>query len=109
MKVTNCRISSKVEATIKFSWLKSKNVSVPTRKVMYAFSHPNNWDEIDKIEFNKDSLKDFARTVYDMIDNDGHTLAEILLKIAGEHPNAYENEMFKKLLSDREFAKNQYR
>ena len=104
MKVIKCRVSSNVEATIKVSWLKQKDLKIPTRKVMYMFSDPLNWGEIDKLEINKETLKDISDTIFNSLETNNQQLAELLLKIAGEHPNSYENDFINKMLTDREFA-----
>jgi len=106
MKVISCKVDTFLEATIKTSWIQKVNVRIPIRKIMYMLTDPLEWSEIDELEINKDSLGEVTDVIQKMQKNDNLTLAEILLKIAGKHHNAYENEMIEKLLSNREFAIN---
>lgn len=99
MNVTNFRISTaNVEATIKTGLLKKVEVTIPTKKLMYVFSDPQNWGEIDKITITKPVLDDFMDTIDDMLSNGNSTFAELLLKVAGKHPNQFENIAFKEIL-----------
>ncbi|MBD3637010.1 MAG: hypothetical protein HUJ25_06655 [Crocinitomicaceae bacterium] len=109
MKLKNFKASSTFEATIKESWLKTTQVSIPIKKIMYALSDPHNWDEIDSTPIDKNLMGEVSDVVLEMKSQNEQAICELLLKIAGKHHNAYENEMIAKFLNDREFAKQQSR
>lgn len=100
-RVTNCKVSSFTEAVV---WIgtNKKELRIPTRKLMYAFSDQNNWDEIERLELSKDTLGELTDEVFNLLEQDNSLLAEVLLKVAGEHPNPIENDFFRNLFQARE-------
>lgn len=102
MKIEKLQVSeSRIDAEIKMGFFKRKKISIPTRKMMYVFSDPNNWDELSNKSLEGVDFHDLARAIYDMNRNDTNTLCEVILKIAGEHPNAYENAAFRQMMANR--------
>src|SRR5690606_41022100 len=75
-RVTNCRVSSTVEAIV---WVgtKKKQLHIPVRQLMYACSDPLNWKEIDTLELNKDTLGELADEIFSMLEQHNEILAEI--------------------------------
>lgn len=102
MKLKNIKVySDKTIASISIGWLNTKSIEIPTRKLLYVFSDPSTWDEVAQIELKGDTYKELAEMIFGMAERDPNTLSEVLLKIAGQHHNPYENEMFKQMLSGR--------
>ncbi|SFT85003.1 hypothetical protein SAMN05216474_2687 [Lishizhenia tianjinensis] len=102
MKIRIKKVYSKTEATIKLSWLRSIDVTVPTRHVMYMCSDPLRWNEIDQINFNKETLKEVVSDLLDLEVEHNAVLAEMFLKISGNHPNKFENEFVKQMIVNHE-------
>ncbi len=103
MIITKLTIGVNVKADIKVSFFKTKSIVVPSLHVAYMFNDPQVWDEIDKLG-GKELMVDLSNVTTEMMNTDQHTFAEMLLKIAGEHPNSFENEFIKRMLTDRNFA-----
>lgn len=102
MKLRNLKVhTDKIEASIQVSWLKTKKITIPTRKMMYVFSDPSTWDEVAIRPLEGSSFKELADLIFDMADKDSSSLTDILLKISGQHHNSYENEMFRQMLAGR--------
>ncbi len=103
MRITKLTIGVNVKADIKVSFFKTKSIVVPSLHVAYMFNDPQVWDEIDKLG-GKELMVDLSNVTTEMMNTDQHTFPEMLLKIAGEHPNSFENEFIKRMLTDRNFA-----
>jgi len=103
MRITKLSIGEKVKAEIKISFFKSKSIQVPTLEVVYMFNDPKEWDRIDSL-IGKELMMNLSNSTIDLMNGDQNVFAEMLLKIAGEHSNSFENEFIRKMLTDREFA-----
>lgn len=103
ISVTNCKVSSSVLAVVTINSV-HLDIDIPLKKIMYALSNPRFWDDIDNAEMTKEFMGKCADTIFELLNSDNKLLAEVLLKIAGKHPNSFENEYFEKFLNDREFA-----
>ncbi len=104
MKIVRYRIASTVEVTIKKGLFKSISLSIPIRRVMYMFSDPNNWKEIDKLSIDKQVFGDVANMFDEMMQtkHGQTTLCELLLKVAGQHPNPIENNTIRQIILNHE-------
>jgi len=105
MEIVDLKVNTMVEANIKVGNHKIIPIRVPTRKVMYMTVNPELWNEIDNTELDKKGMSKFEETLAEMEYKDNHALSELLLKVAGKHPESRENELTKKILSDKELAK----
>jgi hypothetical protein len=103
MRITKLSIGEKVKAEIKVSLFKSKSIEVPTIHVAYMFNDPKEWDEIDRLS-GKELMRNLCDATNEMMNENQDVFIEILLKVAGEHPNSFENEFIRKMLTNREFA-----
>ena len=102
MKVTDCKISSRLQATIKVSWLKTVEIDVLTKHVAFAICGNNKalWDIVED-EYEMSSAPVPAKVLDNIrsnLDFNNQNFAVSLLAVAGKHPDEDYNIGFKTLL-----------
>ena len=92
-----------VNAVIRINFFKSKEIQIKTIELALMFNDPNNWGEIESLS-KKEMIDELANVLNspEMRSKQGDTvLAELILKIAGEHHNPFENQIIRGLLDTR--------
>lgn len=102
MKVTNCKISSRLQATIKINWLKTVEIDVLTKHAALAMCGNNKvlWDIVEN-EYEMSSVPvpiKILDNIRNNLDFNNQAFAESLLAVAGKHPDEDYNIGFKTLL-----------
>lgn len=101
MRIEKLRVSASIiDAEIRLGFFKTKKISVPTRKMMYFLSDPKDWNSLSEKVLEGDMFHDLAKAIYEINRHDTKSLSEVLLKIAGKHPNEFENEIVKQMLAN---------
>jgi hypothetical protein len=92
-----------VNAVIRINFFKSKEIQIKTIELALMFNDPNNWGEIESLS-KKEMIDELVNVLNspEMRSKQGDTvLAELILKIAGEHHNPFENQIIRGLLDTR--------
>lgn len=103
MKITDCKISSRLQATIKVSWLKTVEIDVLTKHAAFAICGNNKalWDIVEQ-EYRTSSAPvptTVLNNIRENLDFNNQNFAESLLAVAGKHPDDDYNVGFKTLLA----------
>jgi hypothetical protein len=85
MRVLDCKISSRLQATIKINWLKTVEIDIPIRYIMYSYAEKQNWPSI--FEEHPDGTMcpyDLFNILKEQVEYNQDLLAINLLKITGK-------------------------
>lgn len=104
MRITSLKFDEEnVNAVIRINFFKSKTIQIKTIELALMFNDPNNWEEIESLS-KKEIIDELANVLNspEMRSKQGDTvLAELILKIAGEHHNPFENQTIRMMLDNR--------